>query len=225
MTLPKVQERKFVESADRVNARGAASLAALQKLTGELCFAQTAVAGRAGRAAFEPTREFITKKGGTSLREARSSLSWWGLVLPARAPRSIVGSARKTGSAPIRIYSAAAGEGRLGRISFFSLDERPLPFLLYAKVDSKLHDAAARSYKIYISEFSVSVTTVPQLRDEPCGRNVILFVDNEAARAALTEGSPTACLRAMGDGCAVPRFDMDGKSSDQGQSGKPSVQD
>ena len=43
--LPREKIRRIVELAERLNARGKASLAALQKPAGALCFAQTAVMG------------------------------------------------------------------------------------------------------------------------------------------------------------------------------------
>ena len=42
--------------------------------------------------------------------------------------------------------------------------------------------------EIYVFELYVAVLAIPQLRDEPPGRQAILFVDNEADCATLTKG-------------------------------------
>ena len=90
---------------------------------------------------------------------------------------------------PVRGYSDAAGAGELDSVSFFSNEEGRRPMLLIAQADEKLRMLAATSNRICLFELFAASTTVFQLRDRLWGRRVILFVDNEAACAALTKGA------------------------------------
>ena len=57
-----------------------------------------------------------------------------------------------------------------------------------AQAGHKLQDLAATSNGIYIFELSAAAASVSRFRGRVWGRRVILFVGNEAARAALTKG-------------------------------------
>ena len=56
------------------------------------------------------------------------------------------------------------------------------------QADDNLEKLTATSNEIPIFELFASIGTVFQHRDRLWGRRVILSVDNEAARAALTRG-------------------------------------
>ena len=60
-----------------------------------------------------------------------------------------------------------------------------------------MRNMAAKTNKIYIFELFASAAPVFQLREELRGRKVILFVDNEAACAALANGAAKSQVALM----------------------------
>ena len=102
---------RLVELAERLSVQGTASLVAFLKLAYKVCLAHTAVMGRFGRAAVRPIYELIAVGGGAFPRAVKGGRRWWGLALPAIAPRLITSAAQKNDFAPIRIYSAATAGG------------------------------------------------------------------------------------------------------------------
>ena len=66
----------------------------LRKLAGKLRFAQTAVMGRLGRAAWRPSYEPFTEGGGSFPEEVKGRLRCWGFALPAVAPRLMTSAVR-----------------------------------------------------------------------------------------------------------------------------------
>ena len=64
-----------------------------------------------------------------------------------------------------------------------------LPMVFKSKADTALDGLAAQTNKIYIFELYAAVATVFALRRQLDGKKIILFVDNEAACAALTSGA------------------------------------
>ena len=88
-----------------------------------------------------------------------------------------------------RIYSDATGEGALASICFPPQSDLALPILLKGSSSGELDALAVSANAIFIFELFAMVASVFQLRDHLTGKRVILFVDNEAACAALTTGT------------------------------------
>ena len=113
-------------------------------------------------------------------------------VLPAITPRLIASQQEIEDSEPFRIYSDATGEGGFPSISFFPQNHSALPVLLNGSSSDELNALAASTNSIYISELFAMAASVFQLGEQLTGKRAILFVDNEAACAALTAGTSRA---------------------------------
>ena len=114
-------------------------------------------------------------------------MRWWESVLATLAPRLILDSKIAEGRSPGRIYSDATGRLDLRSLSFTSPDERPLALPLQGEAEEALHPLAANANEIYISKLFAEVAEVCEPRGELSGREIILFVRNEAASAAVTK--------------------------------------
>ena len=90
LSLSPEKIQKLVEMIEALSSQHSAALAHLQKLAGRLCFTQTAIMSRFGRAALRPIYELISKGGGALSRSFKQCLQWWVRVLPAIMPRLIV---------------------------------------------------------------------------------------------------------------------------------------
>ena len=179
--------KKRVGFAEDLAKQDFAALATPQKLAGKLSFTQTAILGRFGRSVLQPIYELIARGRGAVSRHVegcpKRSLSG----LPAIPPRLISSLRREEPADPVRIYPDAAGAGELDGASFFSDEGGRQPILLIAQADEKLHMLAATPNKIYIFKHFAASATVSLPRGRLWGRIVILFLDNEAACAALTK--------------------------------------
>ena len=171
---------------EALSSQHSIALAHLQKLAGRLCFTQTAIMGRFGRAALRPIYELISQGGGTLTASFKRCLQWWVRVQPAIMPRLILSFREPEDAEPFRIYSDATGEGALASICFPPQADFALPFLLKGSSSGELNALAATANAISIFELFAMVASVIQLRDYLTGKRVILIVDNEAACAALT---------------------------------------
>ena len=189
LSLSQEKIRKLVQMIEALSTQHSVALAHLQKLAGKLCFTQTAIMGRFGRAALRPIYELISQGGGTLTVSFKRCLQWWVRVLPAIMPRLIMSFREPEDEEPFRIYSDATGEGNLASICFPPQANQALPFLLKGSSSGELDDLAASTNAIFIFELFAMVASVFQLRDHLTGKRVILFVDNEAACAALTTGT------------------------------------
>ena len=101
-------------------------------------------------------------------------------------PRLIASYHEIEGAEPFKIYSDATDEGGLASISFFPQDYSALPVLLKGSSSDELNAPAASTNAICIFELFATAASVLQLREQLAGERAILFVDNEAACAALT---------------------------------------
>ena len=189
LSLSPEKIRKLVEMIEALSSQNSVALAHLQKLAGRLCFTQTSIMGRFGRAALRPIYELISQGGGPITGSFRRCLQWWVKVLPAIMPRLIMGFREPEEEEPFRIYSDATGEGNLASICFPPSADPALPFLLKGSSSGELNALAASTNAIFIFELFAMVASVFQLRAHLTGKRVILFVDNEAACAALTTGT------------------------------------
>ena len=104
-------------------------------------------------------------------------------------PRLISSYEDPEASEPFRIYSDATGRAILASITFSPRSNSALPILLKGTSDGELNALAASTNPIYIYELFATVASVLQLREQLTGKRAILFVDNEAACAALTTGA------------------------------------
>ena len=136
---------------------------------------------RFGRAALKPIGELSANGGGAPPRNVKDCH----LTV---APRLIWSKRQKEPGDPVRIYSDAAGAGELASVSLFPNNEGRRPTLLIGLAAEELRGLAATCNKIYIFGLFAAIAAVFQPRDRLWGRGVVLFVDNEAARAALTRG-------------------------------------
>ena len=189
LSLSHEKIQKLVEMIEALSSQHSAALAHVQKLAGRLCFTQTAIMGRFGRAALRPIYELISKGGGTLSRSFKQCLRRWVRVLPAIMPRLIVSFREPEDAEPFRIYSDATGEGALASICFPPQSDPALPTLLKGSSSGELDTMAASTNAISIFELFATVASVFQLREQLTGKRAILFVDNEAACAALTTGT------------------------------------
>ena len=148
-------------------------------------------------------------------------------VLPTVMPRLIAGYHEIEGAEPFRIYSDATDEGSLASIFFFPQDYSALPVLLKGSSSDELNALAASTNAIYIFELFATAASVLQLREQLTGERAILFVDNEAACAALTTGTsrvPGALLLVYAPWAITAEQDirvLDGKGSDWSTSSGP----
>ena len=67
--------------------------------------------------------------------------------------------------------------------------ERPWPPLLHGEGGKELRSLTLAADQIYIFELHAAAAAVFELRGELRNRKIVLFVDNEAASAALTTGA------------------------------------
>ena len=189
LSLSPEKNSKLVEMIEALSRQKSAALAHVQKLAGRLCFTQTAIMGRFGRAALRPIYELISKGGGPLSRSFKLCLRWWVKILPAIMPRLIASFLEAEDSEPFRIYSDATGDGTLASICFAPPSALALPILLKGSSGEELCALAASTNTIFIFELFAMAASVFQLREQLTGKRVILFVDNEAACAALTAGT------------------------------------
>ena len=145
---------------EELSCQHSAALAHLQKLAGRLCFTQTAIMGRFGRAALRPIYELISKNGGKLSRSFKLCLSWWVKVLPAITPRLIVSFLETEDSEPFRIYFDATGEGALASICFAPPSKLSLPILSKGSSSGELSALAASTNAIFIFELFAMAASV-----------------------------------------------------------------
>ena len=74
-------------------------------------------------------------------------------------------------------------------MAFRTIQGRPVPVLLVGKAQEKLLSKSAQPKKIFIFELHAAVATIVQLKVTLWGRKVVSFVADEAACAALSEGT------------------------------------
>ena len=189
VSLAEAKVQKLVGMIKELADQHAASLARSQKLAGRLRSAQTAIMGRFGRADLRPLSDLIGRGGGIPSPDFKGLLRWWVLVLPAITPRLISSYQEPEDAEPLRIFSDAAGEGKLASSFFFSGSNLALPVLLRGSSRGELNALAATTNPTYNYELFATVASVFQLRERLTGRRSIFFVDNEAACAALTTGT------------------------------------
>ena len=89
----------------------------------------------------------------------------------------------------MRIYSDATGEGAMAGLVIFPESSGRIPMVFTPKADRALTGLAAWTNKIYVFELFAAVATGFALRQQLAGKKIILFVGNEAARAAPTSGT------------------------------------
>ena len=181
--------KKLVELMDQLLVKTHLHLPEVQKLAGKLCFAQTMVMGRFGKAALRPIYEMISRGGGSSTIAFRICLEWRKCVLPKIAPRIIKAPPEGEAERPVRVYSDATGDGSLASLVFWPDFYDKLPSVFKSKADKMLQKLAETTNKIYIFELFAAAATVFRLREQLTNKRVILFVDNEAACAAMTSGT------------------------------------
>ena len=86
-----------------------------------------------------------------------------------------------------KINSDATCGGRLA--SFTYSPDLEAPLLLHSQADQALGHVASTTNKVFISELFVVVASMFAPRGKLRNRNLIVFPEDEAARAALTEGT------------------------------------
>ena len=87
------------------------------------------------------------------------------------------------------MYSDSTGGGVLAITTFFPRGNLAAPILPNRATDGELNALAASTNPIYIYELFAMAASICQLREQLTGKRAILFVDNEAACAALTTGA------------------------------------
>lgn len=214
--------RKLAELARELAAQESAPLAHLRKSAGKLRFTQTAVMGRFGQAASSPIYELIADGGGRLSRELEDCLRWWELVLPTVTPSEDL-------LEPVRIYSDAAGSGKMASRVFLPRSIRELPVALKGTADEELSTLAASTSPIYIHELFEIAATICQMPGQLPGRRAILFVYNEAACAALTKDvaknkSSFSSLRCLGYRRSTRHRALGGESADEREPGRSPTQ-
>ena len=142
--------------------------------------------------ALRPMYALIGKGGGALFANIKGCLRWWARALPAITPRLITSYRGPEESEPFRIYSDATGEGTLASFSFPPQNNLALPALLKGSSEDELNALAASTNPIYIYELFAIIASTFQLREQLAGKRAILFVNNEAACAALTTGASKA---------------------------------
>ena len=74
-------------------------------------------------------------------------------------------------------------------LPMFPEGSNKLPLVFTSKAGRALYGLAAQTSEIYISELFPAVATVFALKQQLTGKQIILFVDTEAACVALTSGT------------------------------------
>ena len=162
--------------------------AKLQKLTGKLNFAHTAVLGKYAGATCRPLYALASANSeATKLylnEDAVNAIRWWIGALRTMAPRLIERPRRYT---DVRVYSDAEGSGGCAALIYESGSSRPI--LLSESVDSKhVEYISTQTSAIYILEMYAMVAAVISIKPtKPL--NLLLFMDNDAAAQALINGS------------------------------------
>ena len=110
-------------------------------------------------------------------------------MLPTITPRLISRYQEPEDAEPFRIYSDAAGDGKLASIARSPQSSSSLPVLSEGSSGDELNALAASTNPIYIYELFAMVASVFQVREQLAGKRSILLLDNEAACAALTAGT------------------------------------
>ena len=189
LQLSKSRIQKLVELTENPATKTYTTLAELQKAAEKLRFIQTMIAGRFGRAATRPFYELIAQGGGIPTRAFLNCLRWWGQILPNIAPRMVKTPPEGEEARPVRIYSDATGEGDMAGLVISPGDSEGTPMIFTSKAYRALTGLAAWANKIYVFELFAAVATVFAIRQQLAGRKIIIFVDYEAACAALTTGA------------------------------------
>ena len=151
---------KLVRMIEKLSCQHSAALAHLQKLAGRLCFTQTAITGRSGRAALRPIYELISRGGGALSRGLKQCLRWWVRVPPTIMPHLIMSYREKEDSEPFRIYSDATGEGTLASICFSPQTASTFPALLTGSSSEELNALTASTNAIFIFELFAMAESV-----------------------------------------------------------------
>ena len=113
LQLSESRIQKLVELTEHLAAKTYITLAELQKAAGKLCFDQTMILGRFGRAAIRPLHELIAQGGGKPARALSECLRRRRQILPNIPPRVIKAPPEVDEDRPVRIYSDATGEGNM----------------------------------------------------------------------------------------------------------------
>ena len=159
----------------------------LQKLLGELSFAQTASMGKVARAMLRPL--YIQSHSDAASRalfpSALRALEWWYHALSSWGPR-VLRSEKETPD--LVLYTDAEGSGGCAALVFSTGPGSRCASLFKYKMPRVDQALANGTNLIFALELFTAVAALCALRKRARDAAVLIFMDNDAAAQVLTRG-------------------------------------
>ena len=108
-------------------------------------------------------------------------------MAPTKSLRPVIDSKVAGAPNPVRVCSDATGAGGLASLTLSSVPDHPPPLQLANQAEDQFRSLAAPASESYIFELPAKVATVFDPRKGRSGRNIIIFVGDEAACAAFAK--------------------------------------
>ena len=177
-------------------------------LAGKLNFAQCAAFAKVGRSFFPSIYAHERRRGAAIGKRLRADLEWWVDFLGAAAPRMVRKLSKQVDAL---LYTDAAGDGGLGAVAFWGAGAGGLASQTWwgALRPGRVRELGEGTNEIYALEAYAALVSVREFCAlRPSGGNLVVYVDNNAALAAITKGSAkieavNGVVRALWGGLAL----------------------